>query len=324
MKVLVAGNLPDDIIAPLKDRFRVTVHRHNRPMEREALLAAVSGIHGLLCMITDRIDKDLLEQAPDLKMVANFGVGFNNIDVAAATAKGIRISNTPGVLTDATADLTMALILAVGRRVVEGDAYTRQGRFQYWAPFHFLGCEITGKTLGIIGMGRIGAAVARRAAGFDMPVVYHNRTPLPAEEEEILGARYVDLDTLLRQSDFVSLHVPLTPETRHLMGAGEFKRMKAGAYLINTSRGPVVDEAALVDALHRKQIAGAGLDVYEREPALTPGLDRLTHVTLLPHMGSATDNTRRRMGAMAVENLIAGLEGRTPPNLINPISDKTT
>jgi glyoxylate reductase len=319
MKVLVTGNLPEDVIAPLKKRFQVTLHRQDRPMEREALVSAVRGMHGLLCMITDRIDRELLEQAPDLKMVANYGVGFNNIDVAAATARGIRVSNTPGVLTDATADLTMALILAVGRRVVEGDAYTRQGRFQYWAPFHFLGHEITGKTLGIIGMGRIGAAVVRRAAGFGMPVLYHNRTPLPVAEEKALGARYVNLDTLLRQSDFVSLHVPLTPETRHLMGEKEFKVMKPGAYLINTSRGPVVDEAALLDALKRKQIAGAGLDVYEHEPALTPGLDQLTSVTLLPHMGSATENTRRRMGAMAVENLIAGLEGRTPPNLINPI-----
>jgi glyoxylate reductase len=322
MNVLVTGNLPGDIASPLKDRFDVTLYRQDRPMEREALLSAAGAKHGLLCMITDRIDGELLDRAPDLKMVANFGVGFNNIDVGAATARGILVSNTPGVLTDATADLTMALILAAGRRVVEGDTYTRQGRFQFWAPFHFLGCEITGKTLGIVGMGRIGAAVARRASGFDMPVLYHNRSRLPAEEEEAMGARYVELDTLLQQSDFISLHVPLTPETRHLIGERELNAMKPSAYLINTARGPVIDEAALLEALKGKQIAGAGLDVYEHEPALTPGLDQLTNVTLLPHMGSATENTRRRMGAMAVENLIAGLEGRTPPNLINHIPDK--
>ncbi len=318
MDVLVTGNLPEDIASPLTDRFNVTVHQQDRPMDRKALLSAVRGQHGLLCMITDQVDAELLEQAPDLKMVANYGVGFNNIDVAAATARGIPVSNTPGVLTDATADLTLALILAVGRRVVEGDLFTRQGRFQFWAPFHFLGQEITGKTLGLIGMGRIGSAVARRAAGFDMPVLYHNRNRLPKQEEDALGARYVDFGTLLQQSDFVSMHVPLTPETRHLIGAAELKQMKRGAYLINTARGPVVDESALVEALKRKQIAGAGLDVYEHEPELTPGLVQLTNVTLLPHMGSATKNTRRRMGAMAVENLIEGLEGRKPPNCINP------
>lgn len=323
MNVLVTGNLPGDIASPLEDRFDVTLHRQDRPMEREALLSAVGGKHGLLCMITDRIDGELLDRAPDLKMVANFGVGFNNIDIGAATARGILVSNTPGVLTDATADLTMALLLAAGRRVVEGDTYTRQGRFQFWAPFHFLGREITGKTLGIVGMGRIGAAVARRAAGFDMPIMYHNRSRLPAEEEEAVGARYVDLDTLLRQSDFISLHVPLTPDTRHLIGERELNAMKPSAYLVNTARGPVIDESALLDALKGKRIAGAGLDVYEHEPALTPGLDQLANVTLLPHMGSATENTRRRMGTMAVENLIAGLEGRTPPNLIGNIPDKT-
>ena len=318
MKVLVTGNLPDDIVLPLRDRFRITLHRQDRPMDRKELLSAVRGKHGLLCMITDQVDTELLDLAPDLKMVANFGVGFNNIDVAAATARGIPVSNTPGVLTDATADLALALILAVGRRVVEGDTYTRQGRFKFWAPFHFLGHEITGKTLGLIGMGRIGAAVARRAAGFDMPVLYHNRNRLPKEEEVALGARYVDLDTLLEQSDFVSLHVPLTSETRHLIGAKELKQMKPGAYLVNTARGPVVDESALLEALEQKRIAGAGLDVYEHEPELTPGLVQLTKVTLLPHMGSATEKTRRRMGAMAVENLIEGLEGRRPPNCVNP------
>lgn len=322
ISVLVTGNLPDDVTASLRAEFDVTMHPLDRPMEREAILSAVRGKHGLLCMITDTVDDELLDQAPDLKIVANFGVGFNNIDVDAATARGIMVTNTPGVLTDATADLTMALILAVGRRVVEGDKHTRRGKFRFWAPYYFLGHEITGKTLGIIGMGRIGRAVARRASGFSMPVLYHNRYRLPDEKEQALGARYVDLETLLQQSDFVSLHVPLTPETHHLISSRQLAAMKSGAFLINTSRGPVVDETALLNALEKKQIGGAGLDVYEHEPALTPGLEKLNNAILLPHMGSATEETRRRMGAMAVENLMAGLAGRLPPNCLNPNAAK--
>lgn len=322
ISVLVTGNLPDDVTASLRAEFDVTMHPLDRPMEREAILSAVRGKHGLLCMITDTVDDELLDQAPDIKIVANFGVGFNNIDVDAATARGIMVTNTPGVLTDATADLTMALILAVGRRVVEGDKHTRRGKFRFWAPYYFLGHEITGKTLGIIGMGRIGRAVAHRASGFSMPVLYHNRHRLPDEKEQALGARYVDLETLLQQSDFVSLHVPLTPETHHLISSRQLAAMKSGAFLINTSRGPVVDETALLHALEKKQIGGAGLDVYEHEPALTPGLEKLDNIVLLPHMGSATEETRRRMGAMAVENLMAGLAGRLPPNCLNPNAAK--
>jgi glyoxylate reductase len=318
MKVLVTGHLPDDIVAPLAERFDVTMHPLDQPMERNAILASIADKQGLLCMITDTVDAALIDRAPDLKMVANFGVGFNNIDVDAASDRAIMVSNTPGVLTDATADITMALILAVGRRVAEGDKHTRQGEFKFWAPFHFLGHDITGKTLGIVGMGRIGAAVARRAAGFNMPLIYHNRRPIPRQKEQTLGVRYVDMETLLRQSDFVSVHVPLTKDTHHLIGAREFAAMKSSGYLINTSRGPVVDEAALLKALVNREIGGAGLDVYEHEPALTPGLEKIENVILLPHMGSATQETRRRMGAMAVENLITGLEGRIPPNCLNP------
>ena len=318
MKVLVTGNLPGDVAAPLVNKYDVTMHSQDQPMDRDAILSSIHGKHGLLCMITDGLDETLFESAPGLKIVANFGVGFNNIDVKAATDRGIMVTNTPGVLTDATADITMALILTVGRRVVEGDQYTRHGKFRFWAPYHFLGHEITGKTLGIVGMGRIGAAVARRAAGFNMPVIYHNRHRLPEDEEASLGARYVDFQTLLQQSDFVSIHVPLSSETRHLISSRELAAMKAGAFLINTARGPVVDERALLNALEKKQICGAGLDVYEHEPVLTPGLDTLDNVVLLPHMGSATQETRRRMGTMAVENLMAGLAGRLPPNCLNP------
>ena len=317
MNVLVTGNLPKDVIAGISDRHSVTVHALDYPMPREEMLARVGGKQGLLSMITDTVDRELFDLAPDLRIVANFGVGYNNIDVAAASRRGIMVTNTPDVLTDATADLTWALLRAVGRRVVEGDRHTRDGLFRFWAPFHFLGHEISGKILGIIGMGRIGAAVARRAAGFNMSVIYHNRKRLVPEKEQALGVRFVDLETLLRTADFVSLHVPLTPDTLHLIDAGALSLMKAGAFLINTSRGPVVDEAALLSALQQGRIAGAGLDVYEHEPALTPGLTDLHNVILLPHAGSATVETRNRMGALAAENLLAGLDGRVPPNCVN-------
>ncbi len=317
MNVLVTGNLPGAVIAKIEAQHRAEVHSQDRPMAREAILAAIGDKHGLLSMITDAVDQELLDRAPKLKIVANFGVGFNNIDVAAASRRGIMVTNTPDVLTDATAELTMALLLAVARRMVEGDRHTREGRFQFWAPFYFLGTEITGKTLGLIGMGRIGAAVARRAAGFNMRVLYHNRNPLTAAQERDLKARHADLKTLLQASDFVSLHTPLTAETRHIIGAPELALMKSSAFLINTARGPVVDEQALLKALQQRRIAGAGLDVYENEPALTPGLDLLDNVVLLPHMGSATVETRLRMAEMAAENLLTGLDGRLPPNIVN-------
>ncbi len=318
MNVLVTGRLPDAVLAGIEARHRVDAHRQDRPMAREAIVSAIEDKQGLLSMITDKVDEELFARAPDLKIVANFGVGFNNIDVTAATRRGILVTNTPDVLTDATADLTMALLLAVARRVVEGDRHTRRGRFQFWAPLYFLGHEVSGKTLGLIGMGRIGAAVARRAAGFNMRVLYYNRNPLTAGRERELNVRYADLKTLLQTSDFVSLHAPLTAETRHIIGSPELALMKSSAFLINTARGPVVDEPALVTALEQKHIAGAGLDVYENEPALTPGLDRLDNVVLLPHMGSATVETRHRMAELAAQNLLAGLEGRLPPNCVNP------
>jgi glyoxylate reductase len=318
MNVLITGNLPDTLIARIEAEHRVQVHRQDRPMERRDILESIGDKQGLISMITDMVDPELLDRAPELKVVANFGVGYNNIDVPAATQRGIMVTNTPGVLTDATADLTMALMLAVARRVVEGDRHTRQGRFRFWAPFNFLGHEITGKTLGIIGMGRIGRAVARRAAGFNMRVLYYNRNPLAAAEERKLQVHYADLKTLLQGADYISLHTPLTLQTRHLIGSRELAWMKSDAFLINTARGAVVDEQALLEALEQGRIAGAGLDVYENEPALTPGLESLDNVVLLPHVGSATVETRRRMAAMAVDNLLAGLQGRMPLNCVNP------
>lgn len=318
MRILITGHLPEDVILPLKEKYQVEMNQEDRPMDRQELILKVKDKQGLLPMLSDSINEELLTGAPHLKMIANFGVGYNNIDVRGASARGIIVSNTPGVLTDATAELTFALILAVSRRIVEGDKMVREGRFKFWAPMLFLGREVTGKTLGIIGMGKIGRAVAVRAGAFDMRILYHNRKRINSKEEKNLRAEYVDLKKLLMESDFVSLNLPLTEETKHLIGGNELSLMKSTAFLINTSRGPVIDEKALVEVLRVKKIGGAGLDVYENEPSLTPGLTELDNVILLPHVGSGTLETRIKMGTLAVENLIAGLEGRTPPNLVNP------
>ncbi|MDQ7781381.1 MAG: D-glycerate dehydrogenase [Desulfomonilaceae bacterium] len=317
MKVLVTGKLPDEIISTLNQRHDVVANRFDFPMPREEVIEQVRDKDGLLCMITDRIDDELMEQAPGLRMIANYGVGYDHIDLASATARGIWVSNTPGVLTDATAEVALALILSVARRVVEGDAIVRTGKFGNWAPMLFLGTEVSGKTLGIVGLGQIGKAVARRAAGFSMRILYHNRSRIPEDEEKALNATYVDLKTLLSESDFVSLHVSLNEQSRHLIGPEELRLMKPTSYLINVSRGPVIDETALVAALQDGRPAGAGLDVYENEPEQAPGLTDLSNVVLLPHVGSATVETRRRMASLAVENLLQGLEGTPPPNRLN-------
>jgi glyoxylate reductase len=308
MEILVTARLPKEVLSRLAQEHQVEAYDEDRPMERPRLLQSVADKEGLLCTITDRIDEELLDHAPALKVIANYGVGFEHIDLEAATRRGIPVTNTPGVLTDSTADLTLALILAVARRVVEGDRRVREGKFQYWAPLHFQGQEVSGKTLGIIGLGRIGQAVARRAAGFGMRLIYHSRRRLQPSQEQELKVSYEPLETLLRDADFITLHVPLAPQTRHLIGSREFQLMKPSAYLINTARGPVVDEASL--------------DVYEREPELSPGLSDLENVILLPHVGSATIETRTRMAVMAAENLLAGLRGEQPPNCLNwePIS----
>jgi len=317
MKVLATGRLPDEVVTLIEKDHHVEINSKNKPMDRESLLSRIGDKEGLLCMITDRIDTELLNCAPHLKIIANYGVGFNNVDINAATERGIPVTNTPGVLTDSTADLAFALILASGRRLVEGDRNTRAGEFRFWAPLHFLGQDITGKTLGIIGLGRIGKAVAKRAAGFAMKVIYSNRQRLERGEEKALDVVYASFKTLLEESDFVSLHVSLTPQTTHLVGQKELNLMKPSAYLINTSRGPVVDEKSLLEALKNQVICGAGLDVYENEPELTPGLSDLDNVVLLPHIGSATIETRTRMAQMAAENLLAGLSDEIPPNCLN-------
>ncbi|MCX5872240.1 MAG: D-glycerate dehydrogenase [Deltaproteobacteria bacterium] len=317
MKILVTSNLTEEILAPLRSAHEVVVNRNDFPLPRSEIIEKIRDKDGLLCSIVDRIDEELMSNAPNLKMIANIGVGYDNIKVPAASAREIKVSNTPGVLTDATADLAFALILSVARRLVEGDGRTRANKWGPWAPFVFLGTQVTGKTLGIIGLGQIGKAVASRAKGFRMPILYHNRNRIPENEELELGAKYVDLETLLRESDFVSLHVSLNDQSRSLIGTNEFELMKSSAFIINVARGPVIDENALVKALKEKKIAGAGLDVYEKEPQLAPGLAQLENTVLSPHMGSATVETRIAMAQLAVENLLAGLSGQRPPNCLN-------
>ena len=317
-KILVTGRLPDFILNLLGEKCDVESNQFDRPMEDAVLRRSIADKEGLISMITDSVDSDLMDRAPRLRVISQMAVGFNNIDVRAATARGIPVTNTPGVLTDATAELAFSLLLAVARRVVEGDKMVREGRFQHWAPFLFLGTEVSGKTLGIVGMGRIGKAVAKRAGGFSMKVLYNNPSRLDPAEEEQLGAARRELGELLAEADFVSLHVPLTDSTRHLIGRDEFSLMKKTSFLVNTSRGPVVDEKELVEALRRGDIAGAGLDVYENEPLLEPGLAELDNVVLLPHVGSGTVETRTRMAEMAAESLLIALGGEAPSRTINP------
>lgn len=314
--VLVTRLLPEPVMTEMARRFTIIGSPSGRPATRADLLEQISSADALAVTLTDRIDAEVLAKAPRLKVVAVYAVGYDNVDMAAAAARGIVVTNTPDVLTETTADLTWGLILAVARRIPEGERLVREGRWEGWAPTQLLGAEVHGKTLGIIGLGRIGQAVARRASGFAMPVLYHSRHPLSPEEEEALNVSRVSLPQLLRASDIVSLHVPLTEKTRHLIGRTELGLMPRTAYLINTTRGPVVDEAALAEALAQGRLAGAGLDVYEEEPRVHEGLLGLSNVVLLPHLGSATYETRVKMGMMVVENITAVLAGKEPPNRV--------
>jgi len=284
---------------------------------REVVLDKVKGKAGLVSLLTERIDADLLEAGKDLRVVANVAVGFDNIDVAACTARGVAVTNTPGVLDETTADLAWMLMMAVARRLGEGEALIRSGQWKKWNFDQLLGTDVWGKTLGIVGFGRIGKAVARRAAGFGMKVIYSNTKRVSAEIEAGLKADYRNLDELLAEADFVSIHVPLIANTRRLFGAEQFQKMKRTAFLINTSRGPVVDEAALVNALETGAIAGAGLDVFEKEPDVHRGLLR-TNVALAPHLGSASVEARTKMACLAAENIAAFFAGKQPPNPLNP------
>jgi len=285
------------------------------------LLAHVPGHEYLLCLLTDQIDAAILGAgaggSPALRLVANMAVGYNNIDVEAARRLGVLVTNTPGVLTEATADLTFALLLAVARRIPEADRFTRTGRFTGWQPLLLLGAEVASKTLGIVGMGRIGRAVARRGLGFSMSILYTNPQRLPPASARTLNAKFASLEEVLRQADFLSLHLPYTPQTHHLLNAETLALMKPGAYLINTARGSIVDEAALVAALKAGRLAGAALDVFEDEPRIDPALLEMEQVVLAPHIGSATREARARMATTAAGNILAHLRGQPPPNLVS-------
>jgi glyoxylate reductase len=284
---------------------------------REAVLRRVKDREGLICLLTEKINEDLLRSAPKLRIVSNVAVGFDNIDVTACTKRGVVATNTPGVLDETTADFAWTLLLAVARRLGEGEALARSGNWKGWNLDQLCGADIWGKTLGIVGFGRIGRAVARRASGFQMKVIYTDAVRAPADAEKSLNAEFRGMNALLAESDFVSVHVPLLSETRGLFDAPKFFRMKPSAFLINTSRGPVVDEAALVAALENKKIAGAALDVYENEPFIHPGLKR-SNVVLAPHLASASLETRTKMAVMAANNLVALFKGQRPPNMLNP------
>jgi glyoxylate reductase len=309
----VSRLLPDPVMSLIHERFRLVQEPTETSPTPSSLRDGLSCAEAAICTLTETVDDDLLSSASQLKVLANYAVGYNNIDLNAARRHHIVVTNTPDVLTDATADLTWTLLLATARRVVEGDAVVRSKRWTGWTPTQLLGREVSGKTLGIIGMGRIGQAVAQRAEGFHMSIRYHSHQSSPT----LPGAwKFCPLDTLLQESDFVTLHVPLNSKTRHLIGARELSLMRPTAILINTSRGPVVDEAALAQALQGGRIAGAGLDVYEEEPTVHPLLSSLTQVVLLPHLGSATMQTRVRMGLICLENIEAVLEGRPAPNRV--------
>ena len=299
----------------IHEHFDLTVPPLDRSPTQAEIQAGIRESQAVICTLNERFDGDMLAAAPSLRVIANYAVGYNNIDVDAAKARGVIVTNTPDVLTNATADITWALILAVARRVVEGDQLVRQNQWTGWSPTQMLGVGLSGKTLGIIGMGRIGLAVARRAAGFEMTVLYWTRSGRPLQPANPAWQR-VSFEELLRRSDFLSPHIPLTPDTHHLLNDAALRLMKPTAFLINAARGPVVDEAALVTALREGRLAGAGLDVYEKEPELHPGLRELSQVVLLPHLGSATTETRIRMGLMCVENVLAVLEGKPAPNRV--------
>ncbi len=315
-KALVTRRLLPEAQALLEKNLDIEVGESGRNLSREQLLSRIRDKDGLLALLVDQVDREVIEAAPNLKIIANCAVGFNNIDVAYAKEKGIMVTNTPGVLTDTTADLTWALILAAARRLPQADRFTRAGLFTGWELDLFLGKEVTGQCLGIVGMGRIGKAVALRAKAFRMQVLYSDPHSLSSEEEILYQVSRVSLDELLSRSDFVSLHPSLTDITRHLIGSRELAQMKKSAVLVNVSRGPVVDEKALIQALTRGEIWAAGLDVFDQEPDIEPGLLKLDNVVLLPHIGSASYETRLLMAMTAARNLVAGLGGETPPNLV--------
>jgi glyoxylate reductase len=316
-RVLLMHPILDPGPAILAEAAEVIPYPAGGQLDEAGIRQAAEGCIGIVSQLMDPI-REIVLSTPGLKIVSNVAVGFDNIDVAAATAHKVMVTNTPGVLDDATADFAFTLLMATARRVVEADNFTRQGKFKGWAIDMMLGADVFGATLGLVGVGRIGRGVAHRAKGFNMRVLYYDPHPLPPDAEQQLGVTRTDIGRLLAEADFVSVHVPLTPETQHMISTPQFEQMKRSAILINTSRGPVIDEAALVQALTAKKIAGAGLDVYEREPAVHPGLVSMPNVVLAPHIASATVRTRSEMSAMAARNIATAVRGGRPPNLLNP------
>lgn len=318
-RVLVTRRLPPKPMEAVAERFDADIWEGDGAMPRDELLQRVRGKTGAITLLTEKVDGELLDAAgADFRIVANYAVGFDNIDVEECTRRGVLATNTPEVLTETTADTAWALLMSAARRVPEGDRFLRSRTPWIWGPEMMLGQDIHGKVLGIVGFGRIGQAVARRGKGFGMSVLYYDVFRPSSDVEEVLNAAYRDLDELLAESDFISIHVALTPETRHLFRREQFRKMKPTAVLVNTSRGPVIDEAALVDALGAGELFAAGLDVFENEPEVHPGLFELNRAVIIPHLGSATVETRDAMGMLAVDNVTAALEGRRPPTLLNP------
>ena len=317
-KVYVSRVIPQEGLDIVLSACDAEVNADDTPLTHDELMDKVRGKDGLLCLLTDDIDDAILGAGSQLKVVANVAVGFNNIDVQAATRRKILITNTPGVLDNTTADFTWCLLLASARRLTEAERYTRAGKYTGWGIMLLCGEDIFGKTLGVCGLGRIGRGVAKRAQGFEMRILYTDAMRAPADIERELGAQFVDKETLFRESDFVTLHVPLLPETHHYVSVRELKLMKKTAHLINASRGPVVDEGALVQALRERWIAGAGIDVFEHEPQITAGLTALDNVTLAPHIASASVETRTKMAVIAATSLTDALQGRRPSNMVNP------
>ena len=322
-KILITQKVPAPAYSPLQEIGEIEAnHEEGRIWSYKELLLHAPGHHYIYCLLTDRIDAQLLETCasatPALRLVANMAVGYNNIDVETASRLGIAVTNTPGALSDTTADLAFGLLLATARQISAAERFLRAGHFSGWGPLLFLGADVHHSTLGIIGAGRIGKAMARRASGFDMHILYYNRRRLSREEETAYHLTYVPLEQLLRESDFISLHAPYTQETHHLIGERELAMMKPTAILINTARGPLIDEQALARALASGVIAGAGLDVFEQEPLVEPSLLQMDQVVLLPHIGSASQQTRNAMALMASQNIVAHWRGERPPNIVNP------
>ena len=317
-KVFVTRAIPEKGFEILRDFCEVDLWPNELPPTHDELVLHVRSIDGLLCLLTDKIDSEVMDEAgPQLKVISNHAVGFDNIDVQAATARKIPVGNTPDVLTDATADFAFALMMAVARRIPEAKRYVHEGKWKTWGPMILLGVDLKGATLGLVGFGRIGKAMARRATGFDMRVIYYD--PSAKKLDADIKATRVDFETLLKESDFISLHTPLTPDTRHLIDSEALSKMKPSAVLVNTARGPVVDMNALYEALKEKRIFGAGLDVTEPEPLPTDSpLLTLDNIVIVPHIASASTTTREKMSWMAAQNLIAGLKGERLPNCVNP------